>query len=265
MAYISPSASPIVTPIVQPILGLLPNRSSPLARGLVGYWPLSESTGTVTRDLSGSGAVGTFSDVPVWTAGKYGSALQFDGTNDYIDVDGYTYPTNGHISVSLWVKASATPAEYDSVIGCIGSNWNDGGWCLRWNDADSRYEFFVFRYNLYRGYKTATPTVWHHLVGTWNKKTVRLWVDGIEGTSTAYNGASTSSSDLRIGSSNGSAARNFPGTIQNVMIWNRAIDSGEVAALYRCPWCLFGSHRAFSSVEASGSISPLLGSPIQGM
>ena len=55
-----------------------------IADGLVGYWPLDEGSGTTTADATGNGSDGTFVGDPQWSAGKLGSALDFDG-NDAVD------------------------------------------------------------------------------------------------------------------------------------------------------------------------------------
>jgi succinoglycan biosynthesis transport protein ExoP len=53
---------------------------------LVGHWKLDESSGTTAPDSSGNGNAGTLANGPVWTAGKIGNALSFDGVNNYVNV-----------------------------------------------------------------------------------------------------------------------------------------------------------------------------------
>ncbi|MCK4883757.1 MAG: DUF2341 domain-containing protein, partial [Candidatus Diapherotrites archaeon] len=54
--------------------------------GLVGSWHFSEGTGTRTVDSSGNGNDGTLINGPVWTTGKFGFGLQFDGVDDFVAV-----------------------------------------------------------------------------------------------------------------------------------------------------------------------------------
>ncbi len=49
----------------------------------VGCWKFDEGTGITAYDSSTYGNKGTLTNGPVWTSGKYGSALRFDGVNDY--------------------------------------------------------------------------------------------------------------------------------------------------------------------------------------
>jgi hypothetical protein len=59
------------------------------APGPVGYWNLDDATGTTAKDLSGNGNNGTLTNGPTWTTqGKYGGAVSFDGSDDYVEIAG---------------------------------------------------------------------------------------------------------------------------------------------------------------------------------
>src|SRR5205085_1624062 len=61
--------------------------TTPPVVGLVGAWGFDENTGTTTADQSGTGNNGTLTNGPAWNAaGKFGSAISFDGTNDFVNV-----------------------------------------------------------------------------------------------------------------------------------------------------------------------------------
>ena len=54
--------------------------------GLMGEWLFNEGTSTIAHDTSGNGNNGTLSGstFPVWTNGKHGKALSFNGTSWYV-------------------------------------------------------------------------------------------------------------------------------------------------------------------------------------
>jgi len=52
---------------------------------LVGHWKFDESSGTTAYDISGNGNDGAFNGNPQWVAGHFGAALEFDGTDDWLD------------------------------------------------------------------------------------------------------------------------------------------------------------------------------------
>ena len=48
--------------------------------GIVGQWLLDETSGTVAKDTSGNGNDGEIIGKPNWVNGKFGKALELDGT-----------------------------------------------------------------------------------------------------------------------------------------------------------------------------------------
>jgi hypothetical protein len=59
-----------------------------LHQGLVGFWNFDgpSVSGVHAYDMSGNGNRGTLTG-PTRTIGKLGQALQFDGVNDYVDLE----------------------------------------------------------------------------------------------------------------------------------------------------------------------------------
>src|SRR4029453_19442437 len=57
--------------------------------GLVAYWKFDEGSGTTVSDSSANGNTGTLVNGPLWTAGRVGNALFFDGIDDNITVPGF--------------------------------------------------------------------------------------------------------------------------------------------------------------------------------
>ena len=56
---------------------------------LVGWWKFDDGSGEVAKDSSGKGYHGTITN-PLWVAGHYGGALNFEGTS-YVDAVSYTH------------------------------------------------------------------------------------------------------------------------------------------------------------------------------
>src|SRR5689334_9457365 len=57
-----------------------------LATGLVAAYGFEENTGTTTADVSGSNNGGTLNGATWTTAGKFGNALSFNGTSNWVTV-----------------------------------------------------------------------------------------------------------------------------------------------------------------------------------
>ena len=104
-------------------LGSTVNRpTSALDKGLVGHWTFDgpDISGTRAKDRSGNNNHGTLNGGASLkpAIGKVGQALDFDGSNDSINVAETTglpiYPNNTAYSVSAWVKGSGT--QTDKVV-----------------------------------------------------------------------------------------------------------------------------------------------------
>ncbi len=86
--------------------------SDTMTRGLVGYWSFDEGSGATSTDISGNGNDGTLTNSPKWTTGKVSSALQFDGINDYVNMEDNTTAsplsfTSQAFSIEAWIKLDA--------------------------------------------------------------------------------------------------------------------------------------------------------------
>lgn len=212
-----------------------------LAFGLAGYWKLDENTGTSAADSSTNGNTGTLTNGPTWTTGQIGSAVNFDGTNDYIAPSGYV-PRKG--SISAWVNTTEalSTCEYSMVFSTEvpGSHAQ-----LQFNSCSVGYNRWEF---LYRGnYGTYAdvggPTYtstseyqgWHHLTATWDDATgANIYVDGtLVGSSTTTTDAmdTTTAATVRIGSGNG--VDYYTGKIDEVRLYDRILSPDEIASLYR--------------------------------
>ena len=69
--------------------------------GLVGYWSFDEGEGSTAYDYSGHGNHGTIYGAQ-WVTGVAGTALSFDGSDDYVDVPNIDRPTG--FSVAIWAR-----------------------------------------------------------------------------------------------------------------------------------------------------------------
>ncbi len=93
--------------------------SAPIAE-----WKLDENTGTSAKDTSGNASTGTLTGGPTWIAGKFGSAVNFDGNNDYVLVsdNAVLSPGTGDYSISARIKTSTNFATTASVVSNYGSD-----------------------------------------------------------------------------------------------------------------------------------------------
>ena len=103
--------------------------------GLVAAYGLNAGSGSSVVDASGRGNGGVVSGA-VWSAsGRFGSALSFDGVNDWVTVaDSASLDLSSGMTVEAWVRPSKAGGWRTVVVkerpgGVVyGSVWGPGGW-----------------------------------------------------------------------------------------------------------------------------------------
>ena len=75
---------------------------------LMAAYGFTENTGTTATDNSGNNNNGTLTNGPTWSgSGRYGSAVLFDGTNDYINIiDASSLDLTNGMTMEAWVNPS---------------------------------------------------------------------------------------------------------------------------------------------------------------
>lgn len=203
---------------------------------LVGCWSLDEGSGTLAHDGSGNDNHGTIYGAS-WVDGKFGKALSFDGVDDYVEIpqDPNLNPTT--ITVDTWIKAKPT-GDYQLVVDKSHGFVDATGWELEIY-PDGRIGFGYGNGDpgwsgaYARSTSVLTDNVWHHVAGTLDGATIRIYVDGVLENATAYAGTpQTNSRPVHIGMAwgGGTPQRFFNGLIDEIKIYNRALSQEEIVA-----------------------------------
>jgi concanavalin A-like lectin/glucanase superfamily protein/HYDIN/CFA65/VesB family protein/CARDB protein/flagellar hook capping protein FlgD len=161
-----------------------------------------------------------------WTV-REDQALAFDGVNDYVDLGAWS--PGSRWSVEAWVKPSSLPAGRRMIAGGA----ND---CRDWGIALSDGHFGIpirpaseACAQTVTSAGSAAPGTWYHVVGTNDGQTARLYVNGAEvGSAQVSASYSGTTAGTRIGGEACCPGNNFPGAIDEVRIWNRALTYDEV-------------------------------------
>ena len=162
-------------------------------------------------------------------------ALDFDGVSDVISIpynssSGLNLLSN--FSVSIWINIGSSGFRN----GTIGNYNNAGGFAieLRGTLQTPLIRFFI---GDSVGIKEATAelslvqTGWHHIVGTFDGTTLKIYTDSVKGTdATAVSNMVLSTSYLAIG---GEPIGNyFDGKLSNASYWNTELTQAQVTEIY---------------------------------
>ena len=85
--------------------------------GAAAAYAFNDGTGTTAADASGHSLTGTLVNGPTWAAGKYGSAVSFDGVDDFVDLGNpAALQITGSMTISGWINSAAFPADDAAVV-----------------------------------------------------------------------------------------------------------------------------------------------------
>jgi len=224
-------------------LTILPSLGRTVDESLVLYLPFDEGAGT-PRDVSPKPANVAIEGNLKWVEGKFRKALEFDGTAaNYVEVS-HSGKLDGMkaITIEAWVK----PYNPDANARAIVSKRSAQGWqgtghkddlfnLFSWTDMK-----FYARTNAQDGMQVSSETVlkdktWYHVAYTFDGKAEKgkrqnLYINGQTEMTKEHLDDSVGSSEtgLWIGILNAGYTQAWQGIIDEVRVWNRALNEAEV-------------------------------------
>ncbi len=232
------------------VMAQVPNYVS--TNGLVGYWPFNGNA----NDESGNGNNGTVNGATLTTDrfGVANKAYSFDGDDDYIRVTNSSLLTfTNAISISFWLNS---PDYSLNMTGNLERNpigmqktINSSG--LQFETADNIGSCCGVQFSLAPvQFENPNPIPLNssiNIIGIYDGNILKLYQNGLLiGTSTGIFNLTSLSQDLFFGKE-GSLGRNYKGIIDEIGIWNRALNDCEIQDLY---------NSQSNSVTGSISVSP---------
>jgi TolB-like protein len=202
--------------------------------GLLGFWPMDKIDGNSLIDLSGNGKNGSIFGAKVDIKG----GMKFSGSGDYLSFG--ELPASREFTVSFWVKpiGIADQIWYDALCG---NNMAGGaGFCVLLNelhfyagaDCSAQKPAADIVYSL----DNIEPGKWHHVAGTFaGGKSMALFIDGKEikriasgvprglpDVTAQYFGADSRKPEIQ----------SYCGKARDMLVFDRALEAGEVSTLY---------------------------------
>jgi len=194
----------------------------------VGYWNFDEGSGTIASEGCGNIRTGTVYGA-TWTDGKYGKTLNFDGQNDYVEVNSIAgLPTGtSAFTLSVWINPKSMT---DNYIISYGNTVNNGLNSLGLSSTSVCHYFWGNDQCVEVGNITNR---WTHVAVTYDSTNIRIYVNGTLVLTQAPSATpNVQSSNLEIGIRLSDKLAAFNGSIDEVRIYDYALSSDHISTLF---------------------------------
>ena len=212
--------------------------------GMVAWWTLDETdiskTGSVSNDLAGFNNIGTRINGPTPLAGKVLGGLQFNGTNNYVEVPDQPELNfgTGDFSFDAWIQTT------DNGLGKIIvdkriSAANFVGYAFYLNEGKLSLIMADGSFTSYVSPIFVADGKWHHIavtVSRSDKLGINFYLDGVQtqfGDPTTRMGSLDNNSPLRIGAELFTVITGFmKGTLDEIELFNRVLTKDEINSIF---------------------------------
>jgi hypothetical protein len=213
-----------------------------------GWWRLNETTGTIAYN---SGNLGSALDFPYVNSPVLGVAgirppqqggfetnnyaVRLNGSNQRVESSTFQPDLSTPVfSISAWARLTGGSGE--RVVVSSRDYGTPRGYILA--ASTSRWRYYIADTNGFRALEgpLLTSNTWVHLLGTFDGATARFYVNGALSASTNLGQFQPNvANKFRIGyGSYTSSAGFFPGEVDEVAYFKRALTGAEVTNLYTC-------------------------------
>lgn len=246
-----PSVNPYVTRLFNK------QRLRDIGRPAVALFPLDEASG---RRVTGAGealAASYHGGVQAGVPGVHGRAARYNGTDAYAATTTGMIDTSRNFAVSAWARLDRAPGAASVVATQTGTH--QPGFELYYTAAFDRWAFAQYSDDTPSGTvvramqpdgQTAREEEWTHLVGVHDSyaQTLTLYVNGIKSGSVKLDTPFAAGGEMQIGAgqTSGTVRSFFPGTIDDVRVFDRVVTDYEIRQIYlqapivRARWQLDG-------------------------
>lgn len=201
----------------------------------VAWYKLDEASGPWAND-SNNDHDGVLQNNPQWVSGRHGTALLFDGNDDYVSLPEDADLEPERITVTAWVYDNGNDGTRHRIV-----DYNDGGalgsgyrLSIDWQTSDA------LRFGISNGDEadrefvntpyTGYANTWNHVAATYDGNTLILYLNGeqVDSRNVGYDIDYANIVDTSISHSTSP----FNGRIDDVRIYNDALTSGQINGIY---------------------------------
>lgn len=242
-----------------PIIGDQPDYLHPMMQNLIGWWPLADGGGSTAFDLSlrkNNGLLTLMDPASDWVIGQNGSVvLNFDGSNDFVDLGSNVYSPTGSYTLSAWIRTTVA-TSYDQIFS-QDNPASSRYWQFRRTPSGTLefvYWFSTGTLSSLTGTAYLSDGKWHHVVASVDSATAHIFVDGKQDGSKVTGAAIRSTkptASVCIGMAETTDNGNWPGDISDVRMFSSKLTQTEIINIYHDPWSPFSRRQNRLSPQAA--------------
>lgn len=204
-----------------------------------GHWKLDEGSGLTAADSSGNGRPATLQGGVTWAGGHTGQGITLNGTSGHATTASSVLHTDRSFTVAAWVRLTRR-GNYFTAVAQAGQQ--QSAFYLQYAPGIDTWRFVVpsgdtanpASYASADAPGQAALNEWTHLTGVYDATTheLRLYVNGrFVGRGTATLWDATGAFTIGAARAAGSTANFFPGSMDDVRAYDRALAESEVRLL----------------------------------
>jgi len=207
----------------------------PVPAGVISWWPAGGNALDAIYTNNG-----VLSNGVTYVSGKVGQTFSFNGVNQVVQVANSSSlsPTNG-LTLEGWVYPNGYPQNTDGVALAGKDNPNltreyllgmglvSGKWVYRAHIG------LTNGFNFFSGTNVVQTNTWTHVAMTYDGSHLSLYVNGTFDSYAAATGPIVSTTNaILIGGSVPTGFWFFPGNIDELTLYNRALSQSEIQSIY---------------------------------
>jgi hypothetical protein len=194
--------------------------SRPVIRPLAD-WEFEENNGLYANDTH------------IWVAGRSGTALSFDGVNDYLTIPhSDSLNINKEVTIAAWIKSDMWGGPYGQEWKKVAGKGQWGSAYHLWPNGGAHLVMTLSGVH-YADDTTNLPLgSWIHIAGVYNTTHVLLYYNGaLIKTLAGPVSLTTNTQPFVIGKDGTTSYYYFNGTIDEVRVFNRTLSETEIRGL----------------------------------
>ena len=191
------------------------------------------SSGSTVKDLTSNDNNGTLTNGASVSSHGTGSAIVFDGSDDYVQLGSDMFNPNSNFTITLWVNLDATTGTYTMVSDSASL----GSFQLRYNSGVQIVDSYVVDVGTFSS-STLSAATWYELTVTRSSNTYTLYINGSSNSS--YTNTNVYDRGAQSIGTNYNNTENFDGKIAQVFAYDAALSAANIASNYNSKKSRYG-------------------------